>query len=227
MIDKINVNSGYDYPNHNNQRKNAAVQAYENTPGTKEAGKQRAGQKKQSSSYANAKKQGVILDISSQQAEEHEHVQKQSKAGFSLTSMLQKVFSPAKQAVSWIKNFWRSGAQGMEDTLKNNAAAQNDNMDELPPLDTLSDRWESSGTDDVNIEQENSISAAENERTLQKALKSANLQQIEQLLTQNGTKHLAHNSDLLTYYDRKGMLVEMDETEKHRVLFGDKNVLKL
>ncbi len=46
-------------------------------------------------------------------------------------------------------------------------------------------------------------------------------------MTKNGTKRLAHNSDLLTYYDRRGQFVEMDETEKHRVLYGDKNVMKL
>jgi len=60
-----------------------------------------------------------------------------------------------------------------------------------------------------------------------KAVKSGNLQQIEQYVTRNGAKRLAHHSDLLTYYDRRGKIVEMDVTEKHRVLFGDKNVLKL
>ncbi len=60
-----------------------------------------------------------------------------------------------------------------------------------------------------------------------RAVKSGDLRQIEQFLTQNGVKRLAHNSDLLTYYDRRGKFVELDETEKHRVLFGDKNVLKL
>lgn len=59
------------------------------------------------------------------------------------------------------------------------------------------------------------------------ALKSGSLEQIEQLLTRNGTRHLAHNSDLLTYYDRWGRLIELDETQRHRVLFGDKNVMKL
>ena len=112
MIDKINVNGGYDYPNHGNSRKNAAVQAYENTPGTKEAAKQRTGQKKQSTSYANAKKQGVILDISSKPVkEESADAPKQRKENLSFSSILQKIFAPARQAVHWMKNFWHAGAQ--------------------------------------------------------------------------------------------------------------------
>ncbi len=59
------------------------------------------------------------------------------------------------------------------------------------------------------------------------AVKSGNLEQIEQLLTRNGARQLAHNSDLLTYYDRRGRLIELDETQRYRVLHGDKNVLKL
>ena len=69
--------------------------------------------------------------------------------------------------------------------------------------------------------------AKEQKELADQVLKSGDLRQVEQFLTQNGTKRLAHNSDLLTYYDRRGKFVEMDETEKHRVLFGDKNVLKL
>ena len=64
-------------------------------------------------------------------------------------------------------------------------------------------------------------------KAAEEALKSGNLSRIEQVVTKNGTRRLAHNSDLLTYYDRRGQFVEMDETEKHRVLYGDKNVMKL
>ncbi|MDE7313709.1 MAG: hypothetical protein K2N87_19140 [Eubacterium sp.] len=69
--------------------------------------------------------------------------------------------------------------------------------------------------------------AKKKEALAKQVLKSGDLRQVERFLTQNGTKRLAHNSDLLTYYDRRGKFVEMDETEKHRVLYGDKNVLKL
>ncbi len=71
------------------------------------------------------------------------------------------------------------------------------------------------------------VETSEWKTLVDRAVKSGNLRQIEQLVTDNGAKRLAHNSDLLTYYDRRGKFVEMDETEKYRVLFGDKNVMKL
>ncbi len=71
------------------------------------------------------------------------------------------------------------------------------------------------------------IETSEWKTLVDRAVKSGNLRQIEQLVTDNGAKRLARNSDLLTYYDRRGKFVEMDETEKYRVLFGDKNVMKL
>ena len=62
---------------------------------------------------------------------------------------------------------------------------------------------------------------------LDDAVKSGDLKRAEQILTQNGKRRLAHHSDLLTYYDRRGNLVELDDTERHRVLFGDKNIFRL
>lgn len=93
---------------------------------------------------------------------------------------------------------------------------------DLPPLDTVGmndGRADAIEMDDLDTEKRKAI--------VDKAVRTGNLQQIEQLVTGNGRKRLAHNSDLLTYYDRRGKFVEIDETEKHRVLFGDKNVLKL
>lgn len=58
-------------------------------------------------------------------------------------------------------------------------------------------------------------------------LQSGNLSKVQEILTNNGERHLAHNSDLLTYYDRRGKFVSIDESEKNRVLYGDRNVHKL
>lgn len=68
---------------------------------------------------------------------------------------------------------------------------------------------------------------AENAPLIQAAVQAGSLTRLEELITQNGTKKLAHNSDLLTYYDKKGQLVHLDDTQKHRVLYGDRNILKL
>lgn len=199
MVDKINGNGVYDYPSHNNQRKSPAVQAYENTPGVKEASKRKS---RNNAGHAHSEDkrggQGVILDLSSKSGE-HEAQQNEKS---SWLDVLRRVFTPV---FLWLKNFWESDS----------AAKADDGGFELPeelqpllPLDEISD-------------------VPDYEPLIAEAVKSGSLAQVEQALTQNGEKRLAHNSDLLTYYDRKGKIVEIDETEKHRVLYGDKNILKL
>lgn len=118
------------------------------------------------------------------------------------------------RAYEILKNGFHGAADGHVQTetdgayeiLKNRPAAHE--LDELPPLEDIDD-----------LPSYGAIS--------EEALKSGSLQQIEQLLTRNGARQPARNSDLLTFYDRFGKLIELDETERHRVLFGDKNVMKL
>ena len=40
-------------------------------------------------------------------------------------------------------------------------------------------------------------------------------------------KYVARNSDLVTYYDRSGKLVQPNASDKERILHGDRNVKKL
>lgn len=250
MIDKIDGNGVY-YPDQK-KRKNPAVRAYENTPGTKEAAQKKAAgtQKKRKAGAADSSESGVILDLSVKKARGREQARGQKKET-SWTDALRKLFAPVLQ---WMKAFWESdspkaqaetpgaadqtaaiqgtdgresdaegqtmdvqgmeaeilegGVQGMEaGTL--GGGLQGLDMEEtvLPPLDAL---------EEMDLE-----------AVRDAAVKSGSIEKIEQFVTHNGTKHLARNSDLLTYYDRRGKIVELDETEKHRVLFGDKNVLKL
>lgn len=221
MIDKIQGNGVYDgYTDPNPKRKNPAVRAYENTPGTKEAAQKKAGRMQQKNMAPPGKDgQGVILDLSPKAAKGKQAGVGRVKSA-SWADALRKLLEPA---IQWLKAFWESdgtkkdvgekspgvaesplsegeGASGME--------PEKDGLGELPPLDA-----------DGRV---GDFAASDKDRGL-----PGSLEQMEQMLTQNGTKHLAHNSDLLTYYDRRGKIVEMDVTEKHRVLFGDKNVRKL
>ena len=160
-VDKVSVDSGYNYLDHGRQGKNPAVQAYENTPGTKEA-EQKKAEKKQKPIHSAKSDPGVILDISSKSAKDKGQTENKEKAAYSWQGVVQKLVIPVKRVFQMLKDFWHSDSEDMQ----------------LSSLD-------------------------------------------------GDSPHLAHNSDLLTYYDRKGMLVEMDESDKHRVLFGDKHVLKL
>lgn len=61
---------------------------------------------------------------------------------------------------------------------------------------------------------------------IQKVLKSKDLNQLTKIITQNGKLKLAKNSQLLTTYDRQGKIVQLDGSEKERILRGDKNLMK-
>lgn len=265
MIDKINGN-GVQYPD-SRKKKNPAVRAYENTPGTKEAAQKKAGGVSKSSRAAAADREsGVILDLSAKTAKEKGRPAAR-KSQSSWTDALRKLLAPVLQ---WVKAFWESDSpkndknpaaqsqdvQGPQDMsgasedmaqisdmeqngqasdaagqlakgaadaagmLASDAAALDEDM--LPPLDELQEGHTAKlpGLDELQrITGIKGIGRG--------TLRPGNIEKIEQFVTRNGTKHLAHNSGLLTYYDRQGKIVELDESQKHRVLFGDKDVLKL
>ena len=217
MIDKISGNSPYDYPAHNDAGKSPAVQAYEHTPGKREYVKQKpAGGRGSSGKAPDRGEKGVILDLSSRGKKAGtQAVQKPS-----LADALRRMVAPV---IAWIKNFWESdvpsGAEAASGETADTGTAAADPaesagpedpelLQELPPLDEVSE------IPDYQVVPEDVI-------------RSGDLEQAEQILTQNGRRRPARHSDLLTYYDRRGNLVELDDTERHRVLFGDKNILKL
>lgn len=217
MVDKISGNGSYEFPG-SQKRKNPAVRAYENTPGSKEEARKGAAQAaKKRTPHTDTEDVGVVLDLSKNTGRKQAASAAQKKE-VSLPNALRRLFSPV---VEWLKAFW--GPSRLEE-------AQAD--DEQQPVPEENMELSLSGEFDPDVSLTDAAAEAEIETEEKKAaaaqvLKSGDLSQVERFLTDNGTKRLAHNSDLLTYYDRRGKFVEMDETEKHRVLFGDKNVLKL
>ncbi len=64
-------------------------------------------------------------------------------------------------------------------------------------------------------------------RKIQQSLRNGDIEQVISLLTENGKRTVAKNSTLLTSYDRNGRVVESNASDRQRVLYGDKNSLKL
>ncbi len=249
MVDKINGNSSYDFPG-SQKRKNPALKAYENTPGSKDAaGKRTAGSAGKNSADAfDRKESGVILDLSGKAAGKKKNPAASRKKDAFWKDALRKLTAPV---VRWLKDFWNSNSSGKisvsSDTDSEGAMHTEPSADGLASMqldtdaeDLASMQLDSDTEDPASMQLDRgrmqqtpgqSVQRTDAEQDLKaladRAVKSGDLRQIERVLTQNGAKRLAHNSDLLTYYDRRGKFVEMDETEKHRVLFGDKNVLKL
>lgn len=69
--------------------------------------------------------------------------------------------------------------------------------------------------------------AVDQDKEIQKYLRSGNLDQVISLLTENGHKTMAKNSTLLTYYDRSGRIAPLSASDQERILHGDRNVRKL
>ena len=65
------------------------------------------------------------------------------------------------------------------------------------------------------------------DKEIQQYLRSGNLEQVLNLLTENGHKTMARNSSLLTYYDRTGRLTSLSASDQERILHGDRHVKKL
>ncbi len=242
MIDKINNKGSYDFQggSSTNKRKNPAVRAYENTPGFKEGSRGQSAVRKKEKETAKQADHGVVLDLSSSGTEKKKKETGIFSAGKEpvLSGALRKLFAPV---VHWLRAFWESDRPAKE---TGHPAAESSLPPEDLPLGDLPS-LEEPETEEEPEADENLQAAGTNEtfqdtaalpetedaallkKAAEEALKSGNLSRIEQVVTKNGTRRLAHNSDLLTYYDRRGQFVEMDETEKHRVLYGDKNVMKL
>lgn len=68
---------------------------------------------------------------------------------------------------------------------------------------------------------------ADKNKEIQKYLRSGDLEQVINLVTQNGQKTMAKNSSLLTYYDRTGKITPLSASDQERILHGDRNVKKL
>jgi len=64
-------------------------------------------------------------------------------------------------------------------------------------------------------------------QAIQPYLRKGDLDQVMNLLTDNGKKTAARNSTLLTYYDRNGRMVEPNASDSQRILYGDRNARKL
>ena len=70
--------------------------------------------------------------------------------------------------------------------------------------------------EDVHREQPAKIEKPKNQFEKAKA-------EAEAFLASNEGKKVARNSDLLTYYDKHGVVVSVSPSDKQRILYGDKN----
>lgn len=107
--------------------------------------------------------------------------------------------------------------------------AQETLSDAFVSEDVLEVQKESSEKEPTAEELTNAVrnETARIDREVQQYLKSGNLSQVVNLLTNDGRKVAAHNSTLLSYYDRNGRMIELSASDKERILHGERSTIKL
>lgn len=81
-------------------------------------------------------------------------------------------------------------------------------------------------TSDFGLNRQTERDEKQNEE-IQNVLRSGNMEQIVNMVTENGQKTVAKNSTLLTYYDRTGKITPLSASDQERILHGDRNTTKL
>ena len=92
---------------------------------------------------------------------------------------------------------------------------------------TFESIWNGTEESKEPLEDASNTESASPDNVVKDILKSRDMNKLEQYLTADGTRQPAKNTDLLTYYDRKGKIVSVDPSDKRKILQGDYNDLKL
>lgn len=205
MIDKIDGGSPYDYPKITNKR-SAGLHAYDAAWQNAVSEKEKQGDP------------GVILDIgANREKKQPEKEQLQSQRDRTETSgggfTWEQLKASVRSMISFLKETWR--------TIWEDAPAE----EKKDPAETTDDAEQIAAQNEAWADER--IEEAEKQVQMQAVLKSRNLDSLAAILSENGKKHLAKNTTLLTIYDRRGRIVAIDEAERERILHGDKNFIKL
>lgn len=182
---------------------------------------------------ADIRKQGVRLELSGRSAaereQEREAAQKAGEKGVQSGSVA-AFFRDLLQSVrDFLYRIWNESPEETvisEDVTPEEAARYTEEYYKIKGIDrktvaeTNTPATEEPGNDPKARE-------AERDEKIRKQLRSGNLEQVINLLTDDGKRSVAKNSTLLTYYDRSGRLTQLNASDRERILHGDRNVRKL
>lgn len=213
MIDKIDGGSPYDYSKVTNKRQ-AGIQAYDAAWQNVVSGKEKSDDS------------GVIVDIATDRRQKKTEKESEQTAaqrtaesqssGFTWEQIKESV----RSMIAFLKETWRTiwedaPAAQTKPQMADEIASEGQ-VDNAEQIAAENEAWA-----DKRIEE------AEKQVQMQAVLKSRNLDSLAAILSENGKKRLAKNTTLLTTYDRRGRIVDIEEAERERILHGDKNFIKL
>lgn len=119
---------------------------------------------------------------------------------------------------------------GADTTVDADAAI--DDADTIGTVDAVIDDADTVGAVDADLadaEDEDAYQMTRErlEEEIRPYLRNKDMQQVLNLLTDNGRRTVAKNSTLLTYYDKKGRITQPTASDRERILYGDKNTRNL
>lgn len=94
-------------------------------------------------------------------------------------------------------------------------------------IDTIKNFFNSIWNETPTAETTGAIVETENTTTKPKTKFEQAKAEAEAFLASSEGKKVARNSDLLTYYDKHGTVVNMSPSDKQRILYGDKNQIEV
>ena len=161
-----------------------------------------------------------------------------SASGQSIVDMLREIVTTAISAVKdFFYKIWNEPDKVNEsvDTEDSEGIAESMTMAEVPEIADKQPKEmaeyaiqgaaaEAQEQDTVAVQKMNEERL---DREIQPYLRKGDLNQVISLLTDNGKKSVAMNSTLLTYYDRNGKMVEINASDRERILRGDRNTKRL
>lgn len=170
------------------------------------------------------------------------------------TSLLETLQAAVSSFFAAIRGFFRAlwsepdtVAKDGADAIDNAGAAREDTdiADAVGAVDAAIDHTDTAGTVDAAIDDADTtgtvdadLADAEDEdayrmtrerleEEIRPYLRNKDMQQVLNLLTDNGRRTVAKNSTLLTYYDKKGRITQPTASDRERILYGDKNTRNL
>lgn len=222
MVDKINGQKYYEYEKINQTKKKTVDTLdfqmdlerqgviYEKSEEKKKSSKVES---KQDPVKTTEKKMssGVKVEISNQGREKAEG--EQEKINFS-----EQIRKYAIIAVNFLKSLW--------DKIWNEPEKQT--HAEFPAvLEESMEQAEEKTGEYLSVEAGSFEQPVYTQEEIRAIFRRGNRKEIENFLSDNGQRHLVKNSDLLTQYDKTGMIVGVNRSDKELILHGDKNKIKL
>lgn len=192
------------------------------------------------------KKQGVKLELSGRSVEERTQEKEAAQRTGEKNAQSGSLFAIFRELLQSVKDFllkiWNESPEETvisEDVTPEEAERYTEEYYRLKGIDPETVKPEVSASetamtavqaDAVNIVAEETnpkVTEAERDEKIRKQLRSGNLEQVINLLTDDGKRTMAKNSTLLTYYDKSGKLTQLNASDRERILHGDRNVRKL